>query len=288
MAALLLKSYGRFVLNCLKRVSNSSRFAIAADFHFTAINLAKCVNKPAYQTRLALPLDYDTVVDFMCEEYYKMEPTIVNIGLGNTEAPPVMRALLYEQVKAGLSIIAEDRENCIIGAALNYVTGMNEGKRLYEIAKCCECGPMRDVVEFWAFIADAPRIWERYCIARIFEQATLCVSKDYQQLGIATRLVQESWVLARDCGYRLFRIDCMSSYTANIARGFGWPMLFDIPFSQYVKNGEVLFKCVKEPHTVCRVFVDHLQYCKTYCPPYKKCTTVTAPPTDVKPKKDIK
>ncbi|KOC69587.1 Dopamine N-acetyltransferase [Habropoda laboriosa] len=214
----------------------------------------------------------------MLESYYKYEPVVINIGIQGTEPTEIWRTMMYSQVKAGLSIIAEDRDNCVIGAALNYVTSIHEGKEMYNLARCCATGPHRDIVEFFGYIAETPKLWERYCVHSIFEQASVAVSQDFQGLGIARRLIQESWVLARDCGYRLFRLDCNSSYCARIATGFGWPLVWSIPFSQYVRNGEVVFKHVKEPHTVCRVYVDYLRYCKTYCPPYKGCQTLTPPP----------
>ncbi|XP_033349421.1 uncharacterized protein LOC117233332 [Bombus vosnesenskii] len=280
MAASLLKMYSSSIRKCLRHVSKYCRIGSRrATFHCTAKNLkVKCNDKPFFTTRLALPPDYENVADFMCEAYYKHEPVVINIGLGGTEAPPIWRRMMLEQVKAGYSIIAENRENCIIGAALNCITDHNEQKMLCKLARCCEDGPLRDLIEFFAFVLEAPKIWERFPVRLIFEQCSLAVSCEYQGLGIAKRLIQESWHLARDCGYRLFRLDCNSSYCAKIAQGFGWPMIWDIPFDQYVKNGKVIFNHVKEPHTTCRVFVDHLRYCKTYCLPYKDCKTITSAP----------
>ncbi|XP_076766940.1 arylalkylamine N-acetyltransferase 1 [Xylocopa sonorina] len=228
------------------------------------------MDNPPFRTRLALPPDYENVVDFMCDAYYKHEPVILNIGLAGTEAPPIWRTMMEDQVKYGLSIIAENRDNCIVGAALNCTASERDGRTLCDMASCIEPGPMRDVIEFFGFIADVPRVYERYCVSRLFEQASIAVSKEYQGLGIAKRLIEESWLLARDTAFRLFRFDCNSIHCASIAQGFGWTMVYDIPFAQYVKNGEIKFKHVKEPHTTCRVFVDQLNHYKSYRLPYKK------------------
>nr|XP_012145729.1 PREDICTED: uncharacterized protein LOC105663117 [Megachile rotundata] len=231
-----------------------------------------------YITRLALPPDYDNVVEFMCEVYYKHDPAIQNIGLSGTEAPLIWRKMMDDQVKQGLSIIAENREHCIIGAALNCPVTKQEIQMFYDLAKCCECGTLQKVIQFYGYVAEAARVWDRFCVHTVFEQATLIVNEEYRGMGIAKRLVQESWILARDCGYRLFRMDCLSSFGARICEGFGWEEVWRMPYSGYVSNCEIVFKYVKEPHTQCRVFVDHLQRCKTYCPPYKKCQKVTRTP----------
>ncbi|CAD1475736.1 unnamed protein product, partial [Heterotrigona itama] len=212
MATSLLKMYRSAILGCLSRTASrhSGIGNREATFHFTAGNLrVKCSEDPLFRTRLALPPDYENVADFMCETYYKHEPVVINIGLGGTEAPPIWRSMMLEQVSAGYSIIAENRDNCIIGAALNCVIGRNESKKLCKLSRCCDDGPIRDIIEFFAYVMDAPKIWQRFPVGNVvFEQSSIAVDSDYRKLGIAKRLVQESWHLARDCGYRSFRLDC--------------------------------------------------------------------------------
>ncbi|XP_076665045.1 arylalkylamine N-acetyltransferase-like 2 [Andrena cerasifolii] len=269
MTALLLKSFVSSIVKCLKITSNCNRIGIRkANYHITKRNLKiACSDGPAYTTRLALPPDYENVVDFMCEEYYKNEPTVVNIGLAGSEAPACWRQMLYYQVKEGMTIIAVNRDHCIIGAALNCAGFPSDGQRLYEYSMCCEPAPIRRIIEFFAYVAEKSNLWERYCVSRTFEQSSLAVHSEYRGQGIGTRLVEESWLLARDCGYPLFSIECNSKYCARISQNFGWEAVWSIPFGQYVRNGELVFKCVKEPHTICQVFIDHLTYYKTYRPP---------------------
>ncbi|XP_017754861.1 PREDICTED: uncharacterized protein LOC108547033 [Eufriesea mexicana] len=272
MAASALEMYMTCIAKCLTHVSRYSRIGTGEEnFHFTANNSRlECDDKPAFRTRLALPSDYESVADFMCESYYKHEPVVTNIGLEGTEAPPVWRDMMLEEVKAGY------RKNCIIGAALNCVTYASEAKKLYSLAESCDEGPIRDIIKFFGYIAEAPKLWDRYCVKGVFELCSIAIRNDSKETGVAKRLVLESWLLARDCSYRLFRMDCNNVYCAQIARGFGWPMIWSIPFTQYVKDGRVVFNHVKEPHTTCQVFVDQLQYCETYLPPYKSCKKMTS------------
>ncbi|XP_076624148.1 arylalkylamine N-acetyltransferase 1 [Colletes latitarsis] len=280
MTTFLLKSFVTSVVKRLKDASNYHKIRNRkANFHLTRRNLeVKCPDGPVYTTRLALPPDYDNVVEFMCEEYYKGEPIVHNIGMKGTEAPECWRQLMYEQVRAGLSIIAVNQDHCIIGAALNAVIIPSEWKTLREFAKTCEPVPIRRIIEFYSYVAKEVNVWERYCVWQVFEQSCVAVSSDFRGMGIAKKLIAESWHLARDCSYSLFLIQCNSRYCAKICENFGWEMIWSIPFDKYVHGCEAVFKHIKEPHTVSQVFVDRLRKCKPYCKTCKKCEKITYPP----------
>ncbi|XP_076231311.1 uncharacterized protein LOC143177324 [Calliopsis andreniformis] len=271
MTVSLLKSFLSSTVKCINRASSSHRIGIRkANFHVTRTNLqSKCTDGPAYTTRLVLPPDYENVVEFMCEAYYKHEPAVVNVGLGGTEPPLCIQQMMQEQLKEGYSIIAVDNDHCIIGAAINAVALPSESARLYQFAKCCEPPRVRQVIEFYAYVVEKSNLWERYCVDRIFQQSCVAVSCDHQGMGVARRLIEESWILARDCGFQLFCIECNSVYCARICEGFRWQSVWSIPFSQYVRNCELVFHNIKEPHTMCRVFVDDLTYSKTFTLPYR-------------------
>lgn len=167
--------------------------------------------RPIYTTRMAQPVDYDRISNFMKDAYLKYEPIMVNIGLAGREPmPPLLLKFIYDDLKDGMTIIVEKQDNCIIGAAVNGQSDPSDFDRFIELASCCECGPIRDVIEFWAYVIRKPNLWERYRVRKIFECSWLAVEPDFRGQGIARKLVLDSWRLARDCGYRLFRLDCTS------------------------------------------------------------------------------
>lgn len=145
---------------------------------------------------------------FMYEAYFKDDPTLVNIGLEEQEPALSLRQFMYDCVREGMTIIAEDPNNEIIGAAVNNGTCPWDPDRLCNFARCCECGLIRDLLEFEAFLAKKPDLWQRYCVLKIFECSYVAVKRDCRNQGIARKLILDSWYLARDCTYRLFRIDC--------------------------------------------------------------------------------
>lgn len=107
-----------------------------------------------------------------------------------------------------MTIIAEGQDNCIVGAAVNAGCCPWDPDKFVEFAKRCECGPTRDVIEFWAYVTRKPNLWQRHRVLKIFECSWLAIEPHHRGQGIGRKLVLESWYLARDCGYRLFRIDC--------------------------------------------------------------------------------
>nr|XP_033333682.1 dopamine N-acetyltransferase-like [Megalopta genalis] len=270
------------ILKGLEGMPNCQRIGYRqANFHITRGSFKPrtiCEDGPAFTTRLALPIDYDNVADFMTDIYYKGEPTVRNIGCAPVTAPPVWRENMYDQVKMGLSIVAENRDHCLIGAALNTVVYPWEAAAIEQCAKCVDSGPIKEVLHFFGYIAYQPRIFERFCVSRMFEVTSLAVDEDYRSMGVAKRLITESWYLARDCDYKLFHMCCTNRHCMQICSNFGWQEVWNIPFDQYVRNGEVIFKNVQEPNNICRVFIDWLKDCKTYCQPSKKCTKILPPP----------
>ncbi|XP_070161403.1 uncharacterized protein [Polyergus mexicanus] len=234
-------------------------------------------HQPVYKTRLALPMDYDRIMTFMCDAFFKDDPVMVNIGLEEQEPAPSLLKMMYDELREGMTIIAEGEDNCIVGAAVNAGSCPWDPDKFVELARCCECGSTRDVIEFEAYVTRKPNLWERYCVLKIFECSYLAVGPDFRNQGIARKLVLDSWYLARDCGYRLFRVDCSNRYIAKIAEGFGWKQICTIPFNQYIKDGKLVFKRIKEPHTEVKIYIDEVTFCKDYCPPYNKCETTTAP-----------
>ncbi|XP_076644946.1 arylalkylamine N-acetyltransferase 1 [Halictus rubicundus] len=241
------------------------------------INLFK---GPAFTTRLALPPDYDNVADFMCDAFYKDEASIRSMGNTPAIATPLWRHIMHEQVEAGLSIIAENREHCVIGAALNTVVYPSDPLKLAKYAEQSDSPAIKEVLHFYSYVSGQPNVYERFCVPRMFELTSIAVSRDHRGLGIARRLVVESWHLARDCDYAVFHTACTSSAMIHLCSSYGMQEVWNIPFDQYVRNGELVFKNIQEPENICRVFIDFLRECRTYCKTSKKCTKLLPPPMD--------
>ena len=138
------------------------------------------------------------------------EPTITSIGLAGRICPTLIH-LMDTNVREGMTIVVEELAgHCLVGAAVNIKSREAGHKKIGQLADCCECPQTRDLLEFYAFCSKQSDLWNVYCVDDVFECANVAVHPEHQGKGIAKRLVMDSWCLARDLAFRLFRIDCSS------------------------------------------------------------------------------
>lgn len=140
----------------------------------------------------------------------KFEPSIVNVGLSGVDLPR-LEDIILEGIKEGMTIVAVRHEDdVVVGAAINTGSCSWGPEKLLRYANKCECGTVQDLLKFYAYVSVQPQLWQKYCILKIFECTYVAVDVECQGHGLGKRLIRESWYFARDCGYRLFRIDCTS------------------------------------------------------------------------------
>lgn len=169
---------------------------------------------PQYIIRLAYPCDYDRVMGFMTETYFRTEPSLVNAELSN-QLSPTLAHQMYSNLNEGMTIIVEDKNShgCIVGAAVNAsMRRHNVDKQEKLAAACPECKRVKDLLGFYAFCSRQCDPWRNFCVDCLFECAYVAVHPEHRGRGLGKRLVEESWLLARDTAYRLFRIDCTSRF----------------------------------------------------------------------------
>lgn len=167
---------------------------------------------PKYNIRIAYPPDYKRVFDFMVSTFMRTEPSTVNAGGGLVEKPcPVMMKILLDEIRGGMTLLCEDfvtKE--VAGAAVNIHGRYSDIEYQRSMAQCCENPKARDVLNFFAWCSEEADPWNKLCVADLFECCCVAVGPSHARQGIAKRLVEESWILARDLDFRLFRIDASS------------------------------------------------------------------------------
>lgn len=148
----------------------------------------------------------------MMNTFMKTEPSLVNIGGGLAECPePVMVKCLLDDIKGGLTLLCEDfKTKEIAGVSVNHHSRYSDIEGSRSIAQCCQNPAARDLINFFAHCSQEGDPWNNYCISDLLECQSVAVSPNHMRQGIAKRLVEESWILARDLDFRLFRIDATS------------------------------------------------------------------------------
>lgn len=170
-------------------------------------------NAPSHKFRLAKQPDFDKVITFMERTFFKSEPSIVNLGLSDKPMPEVILCNVHDELHQGLSIVAVESNNEIIGVSLNAISDPSSACKTLENAKrlADHSESFAELLRFYAHLAQAPDIWEKYCVSRTFDCCNLAVDPQHGGKGIGRQLIFESWHLARDRGEFLFRIDATST-----------------------------------------------------------------------------
>ena len=171
---------------------------------------------PQYKLRVALPKDYVSVMEFMAVNYLQYEPSIVNIGKLFGPESRLLNRQIESNITKGMTLIVEDKTcDRIVGAAVNTDSVPEHIERSITQANCMETGLASDLVKFYAFCSSQANPWKIFNVNVLFECAYVAVDPEHQGRGVGRKLIIGSWLLGRDLGYPLFRIDCSSRLGQN-------------------------------------------------------------------------
>lgn len=67
------------------------------------------------------------------------------------------------------------------------------------------------------------------------EMYILSVSPEGRNKGVGKRLVQECMNVAKESGFKTMYIDCVSEFSARVAKSLGWREHYRLPFDEYGK-----------------------------------------------------
>lgn len=75
------------------------------------------------------------------------------------------------------------------------------------------------------------------------------VDEQYRGQGIAHKLMEEVFNLAKDNGYRSIIAECTGAITQHIRAKYGFQAIKEIEYKTYLYNGELVFKGIHEPRS---------------------------------------
>ena len=143
----------------------------------------------------------------MTDTFFKNDPACVYLGIPD---PPHHGLLshVYDQLKDGMTLVAVDRRNCIVGACINAAVSDWTEDNNRQFAECCVPRPEKDLLIFYDHLRKRPKLFEKYCATKVFSCNFLAVDSQWQKLGVAKTLVKRSWYMAAELGFDIFRFDC--------------------------------------------------------------------------------
>lgn len=102
-------------------------------------------------------------------------------------------------------------------------------------------------------------IYNRFNIKKSFHIMMVAVHSNYQNQGIARKLFEFSFQLAKQRNLKVVCADCTNFYTSKIAEKIGMECVSNVTFDEYNKYlGNNLF-ATRPPHTAIRTFVKKIE-----------------------------
>ncbi|XP_033217835.1 uncharacterized protein LOC117173399 isoform X2 [Belonocnema kinseyi] len=163
-------------INLDSRETLNARFRQLRNY---SCDMCKAKECPPITVRSAQLSDFDNIVSFMKENFLKHDPACTYLSIPD----PPHHALLnhfYENLKDGMALLAVEENHCIVGVVINTAVSHWSANKTIQFADSCLNRPEKDLLKFYAHIAEGPNIWEKYCVAKVFDCTYLAVKPEWQ------------------------------------------------------------------------------------------------------------
>ncbi len=153
----------------------------------------------------------------------------------------------------GLSIVALDGRDgeTVAGAFINRDFLRPPDPRFLEfIDGSSPFGPIAKALEIIdeAWFAQHPEI-QRTQTGRVVDLWMVGVDPEYRGRGIASKLARLSLDRVAQAGFEYAVIECTGAFSQHAMESAGCTPVFELPYTDFLWNGEAIFRNVPPPHT---------------------------------------
>ena len=207
--------------------------------------------------RVAGQMDYDEILHFVREYYYKEEPlTLAHPEQGHTKDDEefTMSHIIHKTV-----LLAIDEENeKIVGVLIAGPIEHGDADKMLENAEFCESKKWSDISKFLAYIEKKADVLGKFNLEEAVHCHALGVHHDYRGNKIGLKLFEKFFDVAKALNYQLVSVDCTSIFSNRICEQLEMDLVSSVSYDEYnMKIGEKLFKSI-EPNTKIITYVKKL------------------------------
>lgn len=205
--------------------------------------------------RVALPSEYDAVLSFLRDYYYKEEPiTIFHPQPGHTKDD---EEFTMSNIKHGTVLISTDGDR-ITGAIVAGPIEHGDADAMIEAAKTTETEKWRDISLLLAYIEKKADVLHRFQLPTALHVHALGVHHDYRGQKIGEKLFNSCFDNAKRLNYSMVTTDCTSIFSIKIAERLGMECVSSVTYDEYNASiGEDLFK-PQEPNLEVKTFIKRI------------------------------
>lgn len=209
---------------------------------------------------VAQPEDYDSVVDFVVEHYYKDEPMSNSYIYDSSPAHDDVEfsvSFLFQ----GMAVKAVDMDcgNRLVGVSIANPVYPGYVQDLLDAAEQAKTQKWRDSLKLLARLQQSVNVLQRCNVSKCYDIEIVAVHPEYRGRSIGSRLFEEQFKRGRQLGYPVASADCSSYYSARIAERVGMECVGRLAFSHYKDDHGVQLFQPKAPHVEIQTFVKVLQ-----------------------------
>lgn len=204
--------------------------------------------------RVAKSEDYEAVLEFFREFYYKEEPiTISHPQAGHTRDD---EAFTMSFIPRGTVLIAVDDESGRIAGALSAgPIEPGDVEAMIEEAKTTETEKWRDIILLLAYIEKKADVLQRFNLPKALHCHAVGVHRDYRGHQIGEQLFRSCFETAKRLNYSMVTTDFTSVFSIKIAERLGMEEVSTVTYDEYNKSlGKELFK-PKHPNLEIKTFI---------------------------------
>lgn len=179
--------------------------------------------------------DFEELKSFMLQHFYANEPLLQTPG-DHSRYPvtPERWAERLEIIRQGLSLIAVDENDCIVGMALANVMLPEEVAKSWKKVK--ENKPtdlLSHVGYFLSKLEMDSQIFQRYEVSKALYLNLLCVDSTVRRQGLGSRLVSALKEVGHSKGFPVLFSTCTSHYSARVMAVQGLELVIAAKYADY-------------------------------------------------------
>lgn len=208
-----------------------------------------------FSVRVAEESDYDEILEFLREHFYKEEPlTLAHVEPGHTKDDEefTMSHIIYKTV-----LLAIDNESGkVVGAII--AGPVENANNSLESSELCKTKKFSDISKFLAYVEKKADVLGKFNLEKAVHCHALGVHRDFRGNKIGQKLFESFFEHGKVLNYQLISVDCTSIFSMRICEQLNMDLVSSVSYDEYNKEiGEEIFKSI-EPNTEIRTYVKKL------------------------------
>ncbi|KAG7302288.1 hypothetical protein JYU34_013784 [Plutella xylostella] len=195
------------------------------------------------------------VLTHLRESFFADEPLNAAVGLCERgQGHAALDRLCANTIRDGLSVAAVDG-NEILGVALNGILKPGDVEKSIENIQQSGDEKYNKIFKILYSVTHELDLFTTYGVDRILECRVVSVAESARGCRYGHELMKRSVDVAKEHGFKLFKVDATGAYSHRIANNLGLTTLRRVPYATYCdEHGQIVFP-VSPPHEALNIMV---------------------------------